>query len=552
MDNQSEAAFFSMKLLLLQPPVQDYYDTDIRLQPIGLCYLKAAVKRHLPGVDVMVRDFHAGHGRRTVRVPRELSYLTGYYHIKDSSPFSLFSTYYHFGAPYEQVGRQVAGERPDLVGISSLFSTYQEEALRCAEEIKTLLDVPVVMGGGHATALPETVLAHPAVDFVIRGEGERPLVALVKALGEGRDLRTVPNLGFKDHGRLVFNPTEDNFPIEDLSVPDVSDLDPARYGSRGRPIACIVSSRGCPFRCDFCSVHSTFGRTYRRRSNESIIREIEQRYQEGYRVFDFEDDNFAFEREQTRRLLLEIVERFPPGTLDLYAMNGLCYFGLDAELLTLMKQAGFSQLNLSLVSGNPEVCAAHRRPCTVTGFEQAAVAGFQLGMRVIGYQILGLPGESLESMAQTMTLLARLPLLLGASVFYLAPGSRLWETRGGRSDQLKLARLTALATHSELVSRDQLYTLLVTARIINFLKGLKFGENKQGIPIRDVLEQDRSFDRRTALGLRLLRTLLSEGILCASDGLQDYPLKHFKPDLFHLIWSSTGSITTLKGETVRL
>ncbi|HYR02538.1 MAG TPA: B12-binding domain-containing radical SAM protein, partial [Syntrophobacteria bacterium] len=104
-----------MKILLLQPPVQDFYDTAIRLQPLGLCLLKAAVKRHIPGAEAVVRDFHQGFGRRTVSVPHDLAYLREYYLHPDASPFSTFSHYYHFGATAKDIGRAVAGERPDLV-----------------------------------------------------------------------------------------------------------------------------------------------------------------------------------------------------------------------------------------------------------------------------------------------------------------------------------------------------------------------------------------------------------------------------------------------------
>ena len=65
-----------MRVLLIQPPVQDFYDTDVRLQPIGLAYIKAAVRKHLPDVEVIVKDYHGGHGRRTVPIPKELRYLT--------------------------------------------------------------------------------------------------------------------------------------------------------------------------------------------------------------------------------------------------------------------------------------------------------------------------------------------------------------------------------------------------------------------------------------------------------------------------------------------
>src|SRR5690349_25052767 len=84
-----------LKVLLIQPPVQDFYDTDVRLQPIGLCYLKAAVKKHIPNVEIIIKDYHGGSGRRTVKIPSELQYLADYYSAADKSPFSTFHQYYH-------------------------------------------------------------------------------------------------------------------------------------------------------------------------------------------------------------------------------------------------------------------------------------------------------------------------------------------------------------------------------------------------------------------------------------------------------------------------
>src|SRR3989338_256016 len=128
-----------MKLLLLQPPIQDFYDTDIRLQPLGLAYLKSAVRKFLPGVEVVVKDYHQGWGRRTVALPRELAYLRDFYPCPDESPFSSFHQYYHFGADFEDLADDVAREKPDLVGISSLFSPYYREAMRAAEVVKNRL-----------------------------------------------------------------------------------------------------------------------------------------------------------------------------------------------------------------------------------------------------------------------------------------------------------------------------------------------------------------------------------------------------------------------------
>src|SRR3970282_1501972 len=109
-----------MRVVLIQPPVQDFYDTDVRLQPIGLCYLKAAVRKYLPDVEVIIKDYHGGHGRRTITIPRELHYLKEFYPVPYASPFSTFHQYYHFGKPFEEIEEEIAAISPDVVGISSL------------------------------------------------------------------------------------------------------------------------------------------------------------------------------------------------------------------------------------------------------------------------------------------------------------------------------------------------------------------------------------------------------------------------------------------------
>ena len=147
-----------MKIVLIQPPVQDFYDTDVRLQPIGLCYLKTAVKKYFPQAEVIIKDYHRGFGRRTVPLPKTLSYLADYYPVADQSPFSSFHQYYHFGRSFDDIEAELAEMKPDLVGISSLFTPYYREALEVAARVKKRLDIPVVMGGSHASAAPASLL----------------------------------------------------------------------------------------------------------------------------------------------------------------------------------------------------------------------------------------------------------------------------------------------------------------------------------------------------------------------------------------------------------
>lgn len=372
-----------MKIVLIQPPVQDFYDTDIRLQPLGLCCLKAAVKKHIPEAKVVVKDYHAGWGRRTVALPCELAYLREYYPFPDSSPFSTFFNYFHFGASFEALVEDVAGEAPDLVGISCLFSAYHNEALRCAGEIRKRLGVPIIMGGAHASAAPLTLLEHPVVDFVIRGEGERPFVEFLRAFSGNADYAAAPNLGFKKNGELVLTEMEENYPLDEIPIPDFSDLNPARYNFEKRPMAFILSSRGCPHRCSFCSVQLTFGNRYRRRDPGAVVEEMQLPYGDGVRVFDFEDDNLTFDKDGMKNLCRQIIAAFPNNDIELVAMNGASHKSLDLELLSLMRKAGFRRLNLSLVTVNQNLRVEAGRLRDNEQYLDVAMEAKRLGYKIV-------------------------------------------------------------------------------------------------------------------------------------------------------------------------
>lgn len=535
-----------MKIVLIQPPIRDFYDTEIRLQPLGLCMLKAAVKKHLPEIDVVVKDYHHGYGRKTVPYPGELSYLKQYYNHHDTSPFSMFHQFYHFGADFFEIAEDVAKEAPDIVGISSLFSPYYRDALECAGLIKRRIDVPILMGGSHVSAMPLQMLQDHDVDYVIRGEGERPLVEFLKAFMSGGSMQDVPNLGFKHDHKPTLNPMEEAYALEDLPWADFSDLKTDRYKLDDRPLCFITTSRGCPHECAFCSVHLTFGNKFRTRSLDDITQEISRRYADGYRVFDFEDDNLSFKRDYFKGLLNSLISLFPHGDIRLTAMNGISYMSLDSELLELMKKGGFTSLNLSLVTSNETILKKYRRPHTVRKFLEVVDRAHDLGFKVVAYQILGLPHETLDDMIETMALLARLPVLIGVSIFYLTPGSPIaGEFAVMSADDILKSRSTAMSIETDHFNRDDLYTLFITARVINFVKGLSSGGVKPNL--LDALQTIPESDKRGVSGSRILKTLLKEKKMHAARGGDMIPLLRFKSDLFFRVWEKTPHIVSQAG-----
>ncbi len=535
-----------VKVVLIQPPVQDFYDTDVRLQPIGLCYLKAAVKKYLPQVEVIIKDYHRGFGRKTVPLPRALEYLSDYYPVADQSPFSAFHQYYHFGRSFDEIEAELVEMKPDLVGISSLFTPYYREALEIAARVKKRLAVPVVMGGSHASAAPASLLSSPHVDYVIRGEGEKAFVEFLRFLHRQKPIEEVPNLGYKRDGQLYFNPIGDNLPLDELPFPDLSDFTPSSYDLAGKPLTFLITSRSCPHRCSFCSVHATFGTNYRLRSLDNVLEEIELRYRQGYRVIDLEDDNLTFYKSTFKELCCCLIARFPGREVEFVAMNGISYLSLDEELLELMFRAGFSHLNLALVSSDKTVRETTKRPHTLHAYLKVIHRASQLGFKTVSYQILGLPHESLASMIQTLAVNARLPVLLGASPFYQTPNAPIARDLDLTEEDYLRARLTAMAIETQGFRREDIYTLFITTRIINFLKSLPLSSSAN---LTDLLNKPWC-DHRARIGFELLKRLAETNRLCFWTKKGLIGNSKFKTELFLRVLLETGEITCQNGTQI--
>src|SRR4030065_1050008 len=114
-----------MKILLIPPPIRDFYRTSLRTQPIGLAYLAASLSTH--GHSVEILDCQTDK-KRSIPLPPELAYLQAYYPFDDRSPFKLYSGYYHFGMGWDEIGKRVEASRDAVFGISSSFTPYHGEA----------------------------------------------------------------------------------------------------------------------------------------------------------------------------------------------------------------------------------------------------------------------------------------------------------------------------------------------------------------------------------------------------------------------------------------
>lgn len=494
--------------------MEDFYATDCRIQPIGLAYLAGSLKKNFPGMEVSIYDTLAGGEKRSIPWPREFAYLKRFYGHPDRGPFALFHHYWRFGQSEATILGKLKEYEPLLIGISSLFSPYYRQSLALARLCRQIFPtVPIVMGGNHATLHPETLLRPDSpfgseerlCDFVLRGECEESICELVACLLGRRSAEEIPGLVVRGKGGSSsggpVTPRRDSIP-----EPEFDGLDPTHYTFDRRPMTFLVTSRSCPHRCSFCSIHAVFGERYETRPVESVIGEIQRRYDQGIRHFDVEDDNFTFRRGYVIELFERIADLGLPITFS--AMNGLSYLSLDDEILLKMRQAGFATLNIALVSSDRSVLEFTSRPHTLERFFQVVGAATRLGFRITAYLILGMPGQTVEEMWRTVKTLSGSPCLVGASPFYFTPGSPIHRRErdnpairlaSSGKDPFFSARLTALDLETGDFDRVDVYTLLRLTRVLNYMKkGLDAGyspDHEFFGPALQVLQGRRWFAR---------------------------------------------------------
>jgi magnesium-protoporphyrin IX monomethyl ester (oxidative) cyclase len=399
-------------------------------------------------------------------------------------------TKYRFGLTNEEIAARIKHWSPSLVAITMPFLGWWKTAFDAASAAKSIdKGIKTVLIGLHPSVRPADCLAHPNIDFVVIGEPEQTMLELAGVLEQGSlgGLKKVKGTAFIKDGETIITPPR----------PAIQDLDslpfPARHllpmatyfaavrenplrGEICKPWAAMITSRGCPHNCIFCSNHKVVGKKWRPRSPENVVAEIEQLVNT-YRIkqIDFEDDNLTLDRKRMVTICDLILER----RLDIewYTPNGVRADTLDEHLLTKMKEAGCKKIRVAPESGVQRVVdQIIKKNLDLKKVEAAVILSKKVGIGVGCFFILGFIGETKEDMEATINYAYKLRQL-GADRFYFnyatpAYGTELYEQakRGGYlrdcfSDEA-MASAEPLIETSEFTA-DDLRELCARANLVN-------------------------------------------------------------------------------------
>jgi len=390
-----------VRVLLINPPVKTQMTGVLfssMCEPLGLLYMAAVLEQH--GIEVRVID---GIGE---------------------------------GLKHEELDNRIAEFGPDVVGIACMMAeTYSDSAEMTRIARRAAPKAKIILGGHNASLVADKIIENlPEADYVVVGEGEYVFLELVRSISNKSDIRRVKGVMYRNNGRATFagdiepvqNLDELPFPAKHL-LPQNTHYGHFWYGGHKialKNLSGMITSRGCPFGCTFCSCTTFSGRKIRTRSPENVVKEIEYLVNErGVEQIFIVDDNFtAFPKR-----VIEICRLIKERNID---VNWFCEGRVDTaseEMYKAMAKAGCWLILLGLESGSQRVLDYYKKKTTVEKGWQAVALAQQAGIDVAGSFIVGSPIEVEEDYQKTLNFIKRADMdMVNISSLKVLPGTELW------------------------------------------------------------------------------------------------------------------------------
>lgn len=399
-----------MRVLLVYPPLT-LHKLDVSIPAkstlIGLGYIASVLRQQ--GHEVKILDCL----------------------VASCEKYPIDGTFVRAGLSDDRILDAIERFRPDVIGVSSMFTSYFKNAhhiARIAKDYKK--DVLVVFGGAHASSFPEIVMKDPNVDVVVIGEGENTIRELLQRYGQKKGFTGVNGIMHRSGQVLkreaprefIRNLDEIPFPAWDLLERDLSKIEQENRSNRflmRKPIGYLLTSRGCPNACYFCSVKLIWSRSWRARSAKNIVDEIEfLKGKYGFREFHFVDDNSSVSKKRMHEICDELLRR--NLNVKIATPTGIAIGTLDREILTKMKKAGFYRLCFGIESGDPETQKIIKKRINLDQAKQVIREANRLGFWTSGTFIMGFPHEDLDAIRKTVEF-AKISDMDYAVIYLLTP-----------------------------------------------------------------------------------------------------------------------------------
>ena len=342
----------------------------------------------------------------TYTPPLGLLHIAGFLKQSNHQPFIL--DLMAKGWNLDRGVRHILAQEPDAVGLSAMTINCLN-ANKVARELKSRgLTVPVILGGAHVTAVPkETLETLESIDYAVLGEGEVTFLELLQRLDAGQPVEDVQGVAWRDEtGKVVINPPRP--PIQDLDMlpfpawellPGFPESYPSSLlESKRLPAAGIMTSRGCPYHCTFCD-HRVFGSKLRHFSAEytlSLIRHLVQNY--GIKDLMILDDNFLINKKK----LFEVCDGLIGEKLDLTWYCIAHVQSISPDRMAKIKRAGCWFIEVGIESGNDEILKQIKKNTNKAEIRKAVRMIKEAGIKVKGNFIFGFPGETPETLEETI------------------------------------------------------------------------------------------------------------------------------------------------------
>ncbi|MBF0194378.1 MAG: radical SAM protein [Magnetococcales bacterium] len=407
------------KILLLFPPAYSFkLARDINpLPPMGLGYLASNAKKH--GFDVSIFD----------------SLLEGWNNEEETEKDNVVK----IGSSDAEIAAVIREYKPDLIGVSCQFSRQYKIYPQIFALIKSIgQNIITLAGGAHVTVLPQDMLEDPNCDYIMQGEAEESFVAFLHALNNSTPLAEVDGLGWVDSDGK-YNINQKNHWITDLDslpFPDYDAMGLRRYfgleSSHGMrheaEYTPVITSRGCPARCTFCSANKVWGWKYRARSIENVIvelRMLKDKY--GIKEIMFEDDNVTANRKFAAGLFSRMIEEKFDFIWD--TPNGVGIWTINEEVIDLMKASGCIKLNFPIESGDQRVLNdVIQKPLDLDHVARLISHCKKIDLDYGVFLVVGMPGETIKDIWTSFKYCASVgcynPLVSIATPY---PGTKLFD-----------------------------------------------------------------------------------------------------------------------------